>query len=67
MLVLHRLTFCQSTCVGWVTELVYELYKNAFDNMQDAKNRVEKFVIQLVIQKNCKNAKTLAVQKTPVG
>lgn len=53
--------------MGWVTELVYELYKSAFDNMQDAKNRVEKFVIHLVIQKNCKNAKTLAVQKTPVG
>lgn len=41
--------------MGWV---IYQLYKSAFDNMLAGEIRVKKFVIEFVIQSNCKNAKT---------
>lgn len=53
--------------MGWDMEFVCHFYKTAFGNKLDGKIRVKKFLIEFVIQKNCKNTKTLAVQKTPVG
>lgn len=46
---------------------MYQLYRNPFDNTLGGILWVKKFVIEFVIQKNYKNAKTLAVQKAPAG
>jgi len=48
-------------------EVVYQLFRSVFDKILDRNIRVKRFVVQFIIRRNCKNAKTLDVQKTPVG